>query len=261
MNLPDLISFKVKTLSRHVFGFILFALLFLCYSCSPKIHVTGNNYNKYGISNSIPADSALLKTIQPYRDSLRAKMNVVIAENETMLLNTQPEGALGNLMADMILKKGMDQVHQPVDFCIVNFGGIRLMSLPPGNVTVGKVYELMPFDNRVVLLNIKGSTVQQLMNVAAADGGWPVSGMKYSIHDRIAVNIFIGQSPLDTGKVYSLICSDYLANGGDNCLMLKNYPQQELNVLFRDLLIIYLQELTESGKKIQPPSTGRVVNE
>ncbi len=258
MNLQYLRFSKLKLSNLCLLYFVALTLSLLCYSCSPKVYVTSNTSEKYGINNSMSADSDMLKTIQPYKDSLFAKMNVVIAQNESILINSQPEGSLGNLMADIILKKGMDYAHQPIDFCIVNFGGIRLMSLPPGNVTVGKIYELMPFDNRVVLLKIKGSTIQQLMNVAVADGGWPVSGMKYSIHDKKVTNISIQQQPLDTNKIYSLVCSDYLANGGDNCFMLKEYPQQELNVLFRDMLIIYLQELTADGKKIQMPSMNRI---
>lgn len=245
---------RMKTLCFSV-CVLLFLLL---QSCAPKIQITGNTYNKYQMKGDMPVDSVTLKTIQPYRDSLNRKMSVVIAESNVELVKQQPEGTLGNFVADALLEMGITLAHHPIDFSIVNNGGIRIPSLEKGNITVGRVYELMPFDNRVVVLNAKGSIVQQMMNVVAADKGWPVSGMTYSIHEMSATDIFIRNQPLDTGKIYSFILSDYIANGGDNCSMLKGLPQEQLNIMFRDLLTEYLKELTLSGKKIELPVTGRI---
>ena len=95
------------------------------------------------------------------------KMDLVLAENETELIKAQSEGTLGNFIADALLQKGIDYAYHPIDFAIVNNGGIRLPSLPSGNITVGKIYELMPFDNMIVVLKVSGNIVQQLMNVSA----------------------------------------------------------------------------------------------
>ncbi|MFN8316800.1 MAG: 5'-nucleotidase [Chitinophagales bacterium] len=105
---------------------------------------------------------------------------------------------------------------------MINLGGIRQPQLPAGNVTLGNIFELMPFDNMIVLLVLDGKTTKQFLDIMAASGGLPISGVRYTISNETATAISFNGVPFDENKTYTLAISDYLANGGDKLDFLKN---------------------------------------
>ncbi|MDB5211829.1 MAG: 5-nucleotidase, partial [Sediminibacterium sp.] len=141
----------------------------------------------------------------------------------------------------------------------MNQFGIRSY-VPKGNITIGKIFELMPFDNLVVLQEVKGSVLHQFLDKIAADGGWPVSGVTMGIKEKKAINITINGSPLNENATYTIANSDYVASGGDNCEMLRNVPQQNKGYLYRDALIEYVSNFTQQGKPVDQIIENRVVN-
>ena len=151
-----------------------------------------------------------------------------------LLVKQQPEGTLGDFVADALLLQSRKELNTAIDFSIVNNGGIRVPNFSAGEITVGKVFELMPFDNGIAVVECSGKVVKQLMDKAAAKGGWPVSNMKYMIHAGAAENIFIGENKLDTLATYHFVCSDYIANGGDDCSFLVAQKKTLSNLLFRN---------------------------
>jgi 2',3'-cyclic-nucleotide 2'-phosphodiesterase (5'-nucleotidase family) len=172
----------------------------------------------------------------------------------------QPEGTLGNVLADAMLAMAKDNYKTNVDLAIMNAGGIRLPSIAAGNITRGKIYELSPFDNVLVLLKVKGEVLQQLVDVAALKGGWPCAGISYQMKNKKAVNIVIGGTPLNVDATYTIALVDYIANGGDNCDMLRNIPQQNNGYLFRDAVIQYFSKMQQQGKQINGSLENRVTN-
>jgi len=172
-----------------------------------------------------------------------------------------PECTLGNIMADALLVKSREKFHTNVDAAFMNYGGIRLTQITPGPVTKRKVYELMPFDNIVIVQKVNGEVLQQFLDHIAKRGGWPVSGMKFRIKNQKAVDIMIQDKPIDKTAVYSIVNSDYVANGGDECIMLKNIPQQNIGYLVRDALMEYFASFKANGKNITANLENRVVND
>ena len=53
---------------------------------------------------------------------------------------------------------------------------------------------------------------------------------------------------------------DYVANGGDDCIMLKPIPQKSTGYVLRDALIEYFSEINIQGKKISSQIENRVTN-
>jgi 2',3'-cyclic-nucleotide 2'-phosphodiesterase (5'-nucleotidase family) len=236
----------------------LFFLLLLLASCSRNYVATGYNYQEKNIEAKAPVDEKLLAIIQPYKDSLDKEMNVVLAVADDPLTKSQPESDLGNFMCDLILKKSRDYAQTNVDFTFLNHGGIRLPGLPKGDITLGKMIELMPFENRIVIMQLKGTTIDSLFNYMAAKGGWHISGARYKIKNGTAVEINIAGLPLDKNKTYTLAVSDYLAQGGDNCNMLKGIPYIDLKKTLRDALVDGLKELNLKGEHIKSVKDGRI---
>ena len=187
-------------------------------------------------------------------------MNDVVGVVDVSMDKKQPEGTLGNFMTDAFLTMAAEKYNTPVDIAIMNYGGIRLNQLPAGNVTTGKIFELMPFDNLLILQKLKGTVVQQLLDLGALAGGWPVSGVTMQIRDKKAINVMVGGKPLDPDRVYTVVNSDFMASGGDNAEMLRSIPQISNGYLMRDALFDYIKKLKSQGKNISANIENRVTN-
>jgi 2',3'-cyclic-nucleotide 2'-phosphodiesterase (5'-nucleotidase family) len=118
----------------------------------------------------------------------------------------------------------------------------------------------MPFDNLVVLQEISGAVFQQFLDKTAIDGGWPLSGLTMEIKDKKAVNVLIAGKPIDPSAKYLIANSDYVANGGSDCSMLKGIAQENRGYLLRDALLDYSIASTAKGKTIDSNLENRVVN-
>lgn len=227
---------------RYPFSAII--IVFVLQACSNRYVQTANQASLTRIqADSLRLyDSSTHYFIAPYKKQLDEQMSLVIGSTQTTLLKERPEGTLGNLMADAAIWYGAKNYPKPIDVCVMNYGGIRIPSIQAGNITVGKIYELMPFDNMLDVLEVSGQTLNDLLQLVAANGGWPVTGVQMTITNNKAVDILIGGTPLQSDKVYTLITSDYIANGGDNASMLKNYNKRTgLNYKVRDAILDYVK--------------------
>ncbi len=238
----------------------LLPAVFLLASCATTYQPSSVQYNDYRVNTKQTNSPEISSLLQPYSDSVNRNMNDVIAEAGMTLEKKQPEGTLGNVLADGMLAMAKENYKTNVDAAIINFGGIRLPSIAAGKITRGKIFELSPFDNILVLLNVKGSILQQLMDVAALKGGWPCAGITYQIKNKKAAGIVINGTALKEDAVYTIALVDYIANGGDNCDMLRNIPQQNNGYLFRDAVMQYFSKMQQQGKKINGSLENRVTN-
>lgn len=237
---------------------ILAVPFFLGVACKTAYQVESLQYNDYRISHTGGKDSSLLLMIQPYSANLEKSMNDIIGYLETSLDKKSPESTLGNFMVDAFYIMAKEKFRLPVDVAFMNFGGIRLTQLPAGDITRGKIFEIMPFDNMLIIQRLKGSVLQELLDLIAARGGWPVAGMTMQIKDKKAVNVRIGNEPLNPARIYITANSDFVANGGDNAEMLKTIPQENIGYGMRDALIDYVLKLKSEGRKITASVENRI---
>ncbi len=239
---------------------LVFFCIALLVSCTVPTQITSVSFNDYRIEKNRKTDSSVNAMLKPYAASLNESMGKVIGFSSKEHTARQPESGLGNFMADCIRTMAEKKFARKVDAGFMNQGGIR-SGIPKGNITVGKIYELMPFDNLIVLQDVKGNVLQQFLDKTASDGGWPVSsGITMGIKDKKAVNVIINGKPLDANTVYTIANSDYVANGGSDCEMLKKIPQQNKGYLMRDALIEFVSQMTNEGKPLDYSIEKRVVN-
>jgi len=238
----------------------LFTLLILVLlsGCAPRIHYLDTS-SEYIKSEKVSDDEEVTAMIAPYKERLDAEMNTVIGNTAKEFSKAKPESLMGNFVADLIHKKCEDYYGKAIDFTVVNYGGLRIPVLPAGNITRGKVFELMPFDNMLVVLEIKGATVRQIFGTMAANGGWPISKqVSYVIENASPTDILINGEALDDEKIYKVALSDYLANGGDKLFFLKDKKRHNLGVLFREAILEYVVE--QNGETMDAQIEGRVKN-
>ena len=242
--------------------FVLFVLIlvFAGLSCNTTYQSQSLQYTSYRINDAQQKDTSVLNFLQPYSSNVNKTMNDVIGIADKSLDKKQPECTLGNFIVDAFLAMAAEKYNTKVDIALVNFGGIRLNELPAGNVTTGKIFELMPFDNLLILQKLKGDVLQQLLDLVAAKGAWPVAGMSMQIKEKKAVNVMVGGKPLDAAAMYTVANSDFIANGGDNADMLRIIPQITNGYLMRDAILDYIRKLKSQGKNINANIENRVTN-
>ncbi len=237
---------------------IAFALLLL--GCAPHRHYVADrqvNTHLYKFDSASVKNEKMEHFLSPYRTEMEQAMDEVVGTTDVPLTKAQPECTLGNFMADAQLLKAQS-IDPKVVGSVVNYGGIRIPYVATGNITRGRVFEIMPFDNKLTLLSISGETLQTFCDLMASRGGWPVSGITYTIVQGKAVNVKVGGQSVNPHIIYKIALSDYLANGGDDCSFLAAGKRTDVNIFVRDLLIEYLLGLKEKGESLHPALENRV---
>ena len=196
--------------------------------------------------------------IKPYHDSLDAGMNAVLIRSTKRLAKGQPESEMGNLLCDLFLGMGCEKYGQPIDVALTNSGGIRT-EWQAGNINVGNVYEVMPFDNALVVLTLSGQNMKLFVEEFARRKD-PQAGMKVVIESGTnqPLETLIGGQPLDLQRNYTLITSDYVANSSDYAKIFKNRVDYKvLNYLMRDAILDYLRRKGQQNVVLDPQKDGR----
>lgn len=208
-------------------------------------------------TNSL-ADKNYSAYLQPFKQKVDTQMNEVIGQAAETMKGHAPESLLSNFSADVYLQTATNFQGENVDIAIVNLGGLRTI-VPAGDITVRKVFELMPFENELVLLWLKGDKLNELLQYFAGMGGEGVSGLRMEIKDGKAVNITINDKPLDPTKVYSIVTNDYLAGGNDKMVQLAQAEKRvNTDIKVRTMLLNYIKNETKKGNKIQSKLDGRI---
>ncbi|WP_205502821.1 5'-nucleotidase C-terminal domain-containing protein [Rufibacter psychrotolerans] len=210
------------------------------------------------VNTQISPDPAAESTITPYRSRVDQTMNQVIGQAPVALEKGGPESTLGNFVADLSRTQTMAVYGKPIDMGGMTDGGLR-NPIDQGPVTVGDVFELMPFENEMLVLTLSGETVKEMFDFAARTKILTVANSTYTIRDNKAEAITIGGQPLDPTKTYTLAISDYLANGGDNMGFLKKALKvEQTGLLARDAILNEIKQLTAQGKPVTAQKDGRV---
>lgn len=146
-------------------------------------------------------DSALMAKIEPYRAGIDSLYNTTVAKVVSDTALTNRSNAMINFAADFILNRASKIFNGKIDGAIGNKGGLRTTWLP-GDVSEGAAIDMMPFRNKIVVLEIAGTDLAEAFDVMATRGGDAVAG----ITDK---------SRIDPKRTYRIATIDYLANGGD----------------------------------------------
>ena len=247
--------------------FISFSVILFLFSCSQHLVVREVNTKNISIDSQLgPADSLLESFVKPYRDSIEHDMSGLVAVSATPIVKGKPESKLTNLVSDILLNYGKTYcadkgLNIDLDVSYVNYGGLRA-SLPQGNITVEHLFELMPFENEIVLIHISGKSFGLMAERIASRGGEGIAGMKMGIKNDKVASLTVGHKPIDDTGSYWLVTNDYIANGGDQMSMFLD-PIERINtkMKFRDILIQALSEKYKKDGIISVEEDGRIYNE
>lgn len=209
-----------------------------------------------------PEDSSIVQIIDPYKAKLEMEMGETIGLLDHDLHKKKPESTMGNWVADIILKEAQEYYEGNIDFAVQNYGGIRISHLASGPILLGEVYELMPFDNVISVLQCNGADLKIFLDHVAKDGGWPVSqNLQFRISNGMARDILIHGKPIDDSTNYTFALPDYIANGGSGSFFLKDYQRTDLNYLIRDAIIEHIRKAYSQGIDQSARIEGRIKND
>ena len=209
------------------------------------------------VGNTIVPDAGAADFIKPYHDKVLAQMQEVIGTAPVALTKNSGENLIVNFVADLQRTAAAQALHEPIALGVMTNGGMRA-ALPAGNITMGNIFELMPFENELMVLDAPGPVVQQLFDYAAPVR-MAVSGATYTVGpNKRPLDIRIGGQPFDPSKTYSIAISDYLAGGGDNMPFLKTVVPRHTGLLLRTAIADHIRALTKAGQPVTASIEGRV---
>lgn len=246
-------------MKKLLFLFLIVAV----YSCNKRHYPENYTPERVDVDSLIQPNQAIDALIAPYKDSLDQQMNREIGVFAHNMTKKKPESELGNFMCDATQEyiNGLSGGVEAVDLTVMNYGGIRVQHISKGKITVETIFELMPFENTVVELDVSGQVLQQMFDKIATVGGWPVSkNVLLEIENQKVKQLLINGEPIANDKTYQLLTTDYVANGGNGMTMLSSIPQKRGKTKLRDVLIAYCDWKTDMGEEIEAKLTGRVKN-
>lgn len=251
---------------RHrVFFSLIITIAFAWVSCRPlelTHHTTGGHILVDSL-NVPKVDAAIEAEIAVYRASLAQEMNQVIAISPFAMRRASPEGLLNNFVADLVLNIAQELYQPtdgiPIDFSLLNHGGLRT-NLPEGEITRSRVFELMPFENEMVVVTLSGQKTRELFEfVAASERGMPVSGIRLGIKNGQIASLLIQGKEFDPNRTYKVVTSDFLAEGGDRMRFFNNPLNYEvIGLRIRDAILMHMERETARGNKLFSTLDGRI---
>ena len=232
----------------------------LCASCATVTYVSDTSVSYSRVSNETgEKDAALNELIEPYREELSESMDKVIGHLSVEMIKQRPESNIGNWLADMLYDEALAANNGILDFAVQNQGGIRVNGLGAGPLTIGEMYEVMPFDNLVTIISANGRITQEFLDHIAKGRGWPVSkNLSFQIRDEKAVEVLLNGQSLDPDRIYHFALPDYIASGGSGSTMLADGIRKDLNILVRDAFINHIKKDTSEGIDQEASIEGRV---
>lgn len=246
-----LVVIHLKIFNIKITRFVIFITIVFLASCSKQYHLQKIEAKNIGITNENPLNTSIETFIKPYRNHIEKDLDSVLAYNPTTLDKSIGEWQtnIGNFMADVCFQKANvvfeKRFQKSVDVCLLNHGGIRSI-IPKGNITTRTAFEVMPFENNLIIVALKGEQIIEMVNYFIKEKKpHPLSGIKVHLNaDLIVQSIEVENKPLDQSKIYYVATSDYLSNGGDNMtFFLKNDGIFDLDYKIRNVLIDYFKEV------------------
>lgn len=250
---------------RHSFSHtLLITCLIIATSCRTVYVPASVETQNISISDALnQLDSQLVQVYLPYKTILEKDINRVISFSEQEMVKGKPESKLTNFLGDIVLEEA-GRIAQKLDLGFIpqisfyNYGGIRT-ALPAGDITVGKVFELMPFENELVFLQLSGAQVQEFFDWVAEKKGESIGGARFVISNEKAKNVTVQGKELVPTEKYWIATNDYVAEGNDGLeVFTRNLQLINTGEKIRDVIIAHLERMQKNGNTLKVELDGRI---
>jgi 2',3'-cyclic-nucleotide 2'-phosphodiesterase (5'-nucleotidase family) len=248
---------------RHKLGIVLFILLFTLFTfhdaSAQQYKVRSAKWKRLEVTKALDAhpDSAALAMIAPYKASVDSVMSPVLGMSRVAMSAKRPESLLSNWAADVMVEGSTATGLPAADMGLVNIGGLR-NNMPEGVITNGDIILISPFENTLVVLEMKGKHMLELMHNIAAVGGEGVSSSVRMVisKDKKLISATINGEKISRKRTYTVATLDYLAEGNDKMYALKKAKKRhDIGLKTREVLM----ESVIKHRIIDSKIEGRIV--
>lgn len=248
-------------------GMAVMALAAVLSGCSPHYHIASVERTRLLVDNRY--DGRIPKQaddfISSYKGRVDSIMSPVVGKAARYMAAFEPESPLSNLLPDILMWAGKSYGEKP-DFAVYNIGGMRA-AFAEGDVTVGDVLDVAPFENKICFVTLTGGKVMELFGQITANGGEGVSRevrMRITEDGRLQ-SASVGGKDIDPAAEYRIATIDFVAQGNDNMDAFKsgtdvNSPREERNNV-RYVIMDYFREKAAQGLAVDSKVEGRIVME
>ena len=229
---------------------------------------TGASAKQTVVDSGIPDDPAVEKMLGPYSGKVRA-LDVVVGRLDTTLKKEGAGGgSLGNFVTDGMRAQAQAKLGKPVTLAIMNAGGLRKNEISPGELRAADIFELLPFENALIVLEVNGAQLAKLLQVVTRDAQ---SGAQihFKWNDQNRAEFISGklvdengqEQEIDPQKMYTVVTIDYLVKlgSGSYALLQEAKTTSPLNITLRESIIDYVKAETAAGRSIQARVDNRFV--
>jgi len=243
---------KVKKINAFSTYFVILLTFISLVSCKSKSYY---NYevigSKINVNENYNSDNSIEQFITPFRTHINKDLDSVLAYCPETLDKSKGkwETNIGLFMANATYELANPifekREQKSIDICLLNHGGIRSI-IPQGNVTTRTAFNVMPFENSVIIIGLSGLKIRELANYIISERKpHPLKGLTIHVNNRQEItNLYVNNQPVDDVKIYYVATSDYLANGGDNMSFFVNSKEKyDLDYKLRNLLIDYFKKV------------------
>ena len=215
---------------------------------------------RYADEDPVTRIAQTLMEVQPQMACL--KQVVGHSARELVDGRDNPDLPLANLFVDELRARGSREAGVPMDFALVNFGGIRV-PLPGGPVTLEDISSMFPFNNYVCFCKVRGENLTKLLEQLSATKAFlAVSGAQVKVKAHKLESALVGGAPIDPARIYNVATIDFLLDGGDKINM--GALSEEVTVtylLLKDVMLDYVRDCEAKGIVIDAAPDGRVIME
>jgi len=234
---------------KPVYFLTCFALLCLM-ACKDPLKISKVEGVRIEITDSLKNESKIDTFIAPFKAHIDSSLNAPLCYSPKVFTKKDGElnTAIGNMMADAIMELAdpvfRSRTGHHLDFVLLNHGGIRSV-IPEGPVTTRTAYQIMPFENEVVVVGLKGEQIKSLLTyLKKAKRAHPISKeLQIRLNeDYELISATIHKVPFDENRLYYIATNDFLYDGGDKMNFFKpNAYFSSLNYKVRNVLIDYFK--------------------
>lgn len=208
-------------------------------------------------------DAEFIAAVDNYKAQVDSIANQVIGHSAIFMDIQRPQSLLSNYTSDLLCDKVSEYSKEKCDFAVMNIGGIRT-SLSKGEITVGDIFNIFPFENSLCMIKLKGNDVKKIFESIASRGGEGVSKeiqMTVTPDNKIK-NVTVNGKNIDDNRIYTIATIDYLANGNDGMDAFKNATERkDIPVHLRDAMLDEVKKQEAAGKSLNSKMDNRLIYE
>lgn len=236
--------------TKYKLSAFAFVFLIIIGCKTEKLYLNKIEGQRLDINDKATPNAEIEAFIAPYKNRIENDLDSILAYAVDTYSKNDGElnTAIGNLMADIILLEGNPifnkRTGKHIDGVVLNHGGIRA-EIPKGAVNARTAYNVMPFENKIVVVGLKGNKINDIIKyLASRKRAHPIAGLKITLDKNYnLISATINNEAIDANKTYYFATSDYLYNRGDNMTFFQpNEEFHDLDYKIRNAMIDYFKK-------------------